>query len=112
MDANAFQIIGFLLAAYSVVANDSLQTLGTYLSSNKGRTPKALQMLFICGVAAAVLLIGWFLHPAGGGLVVVDRKQRRVHRSLLPQQALGGMALGRFAQSIGPLRDVVRVMLM
>ena len=68
MDANAFQIIGFLLAAYSVVANDSLQTLGTYLSSNKGRTPKALQMLFICGVAAAVLLIGWFLHPAGGGL--------------------------------------------
>ena len=68
MDANAFQIIGFLLAAYSVVANDSLQTLGTYLSSNKGRNPKALQMLFICGVAAAVLLIGWFLHPAGGGL--------------------------------------------
>ena len=68
MDANAFQIIGFLLAAYSVVANDSLQTLGTYLSSNKGHTPKALQMLFICGVAAAVLLIGWFLHPAGGGL--------------------------------------------
>ena len=68
MDANVFQIIGFLLAAYSVVANDSLQTLGTYLSSNKGRTPKALQMLFICGVAAAVLLIGWFLHPAGGSL--------------------------------------------
>tara|TARA_B100001939_G_scaffold161780_1_gene139559 strand:+ start:1882 stop:2859 length:978 start_codon:yes stop_codon:yes gene_type:complete len=68
VDANVFQIIGFLLAAYSVVANDSLQTLGTYLSSNKGRTPKALQMLFICGVAAAVLLIGWFLHPAGGGL--------------------------------------------
>ena len=68
MEASALQIIGFLLAAYSVVANDSLQTLGTYLSSNKGRTPKALQMLFICGVAAAVLLIGWFLHPAGGGL--------------------------------------------
>jgi phosphate/sulfate permease len=68
VEASALQIIGFLLAAYSVVANDSLQTLGTYLSSNKGRTPKALQMLFICGVAAAVLLIGWFLHPAGGGL--------------------------------------------
>ena len=68
MDANLFQIIGFLLAAYSVVANDSLQTLGTYLSSNQERTPKALQMLFICGVAAAVMLIGWSLHPAGGGL--------------------------------------------
>ena len=68
MDANLFQIIGFLLAAYSVVANDSLQTLGTYLSSNRERTPKALQMLFICGVAAAVMLIGWCLHPSGGGL--------------------------------------------
>ena len=67
MDANVFQIIGFLLAAYSVVANDSLQTLGTYLSSNQKRTPKALQMLFICSVAAAVLLIGWGLHPQGGG---------------------------------------------
>ncbi len=68
MDVNIFQILGFLLAAYSVVANDSLQTLGTYLSSNKGRTPKIVQMVFICGVAAAVLLIGWSLHPAGGGL--------------------------------------------
>ena len=68
MDVNTWMIVGFLLAAYSVVANASLQTLGTYISSNKGRTPKALQMLFICGVAAAVLLIGWFLHPAGGGL--------------------------------------------
>lgn len=68
VDANIFQIGGFLLAGYSVVGNDSLQTLGTYLSSNKGRTPKALQMVFICGVAAAVLLIGWFLHPGADGL--------------------------------------------
>ncbi|NBQ36127.1 MAG: hypothetical protein EBU42_00660 [Synechococcus sp.] len=83
MDANAFQIIGFLLAAYSVVANDSLQTLGTYLSSNKGRTPKALQMLFICGVAAAVLLIGWFLHPAGGGLVALTQWGAPVSTSFL-----------------------------
>ena len=68
VDANIFQVGGFLLAAYSVVANDSLQTLGTYLSSNQGRTPKALQMLFICGVGSAVLLTGWFLHPDGAGL--------------------------------------------
>ena len=31
MDVNIWMIVGFLLAAYSVVANDSLQTLGTYL---------------------------------------------------------------------------------
>ena len=29
MDVNIWMIVGFLLAAYSVVANDSLQTLGT-----------------------------------------------------------------------------------
>ena len=50
MDVNIWMIVGFLLAAYSVVANDSLQTLGTYISSNKKRTPKAVQMLFICTV--------------------------------------------------------------
>ena len=26
--------IGFLLAAYSVIANDSVQTLGTWIASN------------------------------------------------------------------------------
>ena len=30
-----FGLIGFLLAGYSVIANDSLQTLGTWISSNK-----------------------------------------------------------------------------
>ena len=27
--------LGFFLAAYSVIANDSIQTLGTFLSANK-----------------------------------------------------------------------------
>lgn len=30
-----YMYIGFLLAAYSVIANDSIQTLGTFLASNK-----------------------------------------------------------------------------
>lgn len=29
--------IGFLMAAYSIVANDAIQTLGTFLSSNSHR---------------------------------------------------------------------------
>jgi hypothetical protein len=60
MDVNIWMIVGFLLAAYSVVANDSLQTLGTYISSNKKRTPKVVQMLFICTVTVVVLMMGWF----------------------------------------------------
>jgi mannose/fructose/N-acetylgalactosamine-specific phosphotransferase system component IIC len=29
-----YMVIGFTLAAYSVVANDSVQTLGTFIASN------------------------------------------------------------------------------
>ena len=30
-----WMLIGFLLAAYSVIANDSVQTLGTFIASNQ-----------------------------------------------------------------------------
>ena len=73
MDVNIWMIVGFLLAAFSVVANDSLQTLGTYLSSNRKRTPKAVQMVFICTVTIVVLMLGWYLkngNPAWGRLSV------------------------------------------
>ena len=64
-------VIGFLLAAYSVTANDSLQTLGSYLSSNEHRTPKGVQMMFVCTMTAIVLMGGWFINngePAWGRL--------------------------------------------
>ena len=32
-----YLIIGFFMSAYAVVANDSIQTLGTFISSNKHR---------------------------------------------------------------------------
>ena len=77
MDVNIWMIVGFLLAAYSVVANDSLHTLGTYLSSNRKRTPKLVQMLFICAVTSVVLLLGWFLNngdPTWGRLSVPGKE--------------------------------------
>ncbi len=64
-------IIGFLLAGFSVVANDSVQTLGTYISSNRQRTPKSVQMIFVCCITSIVLFLGWYLHqgePAWGRL--------------------------------------------
>ena len=70
-DVNIWMIVGFLLAAYSVVANDSLQTLGTYISSNKTRTPQVVQMSFICTVTVIVLMLGFLLNngdPAWGRL--------------------------------------------
>ena len=62
MDVNIWMVVGFLLAAYSVVANDSLQTLGTYISSNRARTPKWIQMSFICAITLVVLGLGWCIN--------------------------------------------------
>lgn len=60
-----YLLVGFLFAAYSVVANDSIQTLGTFLSSNSGIR---WYWLFIPAAVImwVVLLGGWFLN--GGDL--------------------------------------------
>ena len=52
-------IIGFLLAAYSIVGNDSIQTLGTFLYSNSHRKWWIL-WLFSSVVMVTVILYGWF----------------------------------------------------
>ncbi len=53
-----FMFIGFLLTSYSIVANDAIQTLGTFLSSNSKR-PWWVLWLFACSVLLAVFLYGW-----------------------------------------------------
>ena len=54
-----YMYIGFLLAAYSVIANDSIQTLGTFLASNKAHFK-----WYTLWMAASVMLVytityGW-----------------------------------------------------
>ena len=56
-----YMIVGFLLAAYAVVANDSIQTLGTFLSSNSHR-PWWVLWLFGSSILGAVLAYGWFAY--------------------------------------------------
>lgn len=58
------QAIGFLLAAWAVIGNDALQTLGPFLQANRGRTPRWLQALALCAVLCGVLLLGWW-HNGG-----------------------------------------------
>lgn len=53
-----FMLVGFLLASYSIVANDAMQTLGTFLSSNSQR-PWWVLWLFVCSVLLAVFFYGW-----------------------------------------------------
>ena len=58
-----FAIIGFLLAAYAVIANDSIQTLGTFLASNAHR-PWWILWIFAAGIMIAALM---FQLVYGGG---------------------------------------------
>lgn len=52
-------IIGFSLAAYSVIGNDVIQTLGTFLSSNEKR-PWYVLFLFAGTILTGVLVYGWY----------------------------------------------------
>ena len=84
-------IIGFLLAGFSVVANDSLQTLGTYISSNRQRTPKSVQMIFVCCITSIVLFLGWYLHqgePAWGRLELFPVPERFTWAYIIPPIAV------------------------
>ena len=57
-----YTIVGFGLAAYSVIGNDSIQTLGTFLASNKERF-KWYTLWFAASVAMTfTLLYGWYFY--------------------------------------------------
>lgn len=73
MDVSTLIILaGFAMAAYSIVANDAIQTLGTFLSSNSHR-PWWVLWLFACGVLTTVLVYGWY---ANGGDVSYGRLEK------------------------------------
>lgn len=50
--------LGFALAGYSVVGNDSIQTLGTFLSSNERRS-WVLLWFFAALILSGTLIYGW-----------------------------------------------------
>ena len=52
--------LGFILAAYSVVGNDVIQTLGTFLTSSEKRFKWWILWIYAAGILSAVLLIGFF----------------------------------------------------
>lgn len=50
---------GFALAAYSAIANDSIQTIGTFISSNRTR-PWWLLWLFMGGIWVITVFYSWY----------------------------------------------------
>ena len=68
--AEFFMIIAFAMAAYAIVANDSIQSLGTFLASNAKR-PWWLLWIWISGIMVVTVSWGWFANggdPAFGRL--------------------------------------------
>lgn len=53
--------VGFAFAGYSAIANDSIQTIGTFLSSNADRRWWAL-WLFLGGIFVVVMTLGWYVN--------------------------------------------------
>ena len=68
-----FALIGFFFAAYAVIANDSIQTLGTFLASNSHR-PWWVLWLFAAGIMVAALLFQLFY----GGGDIADGKLNKI----------------------------------
>ena len=55
---SVWAMLGFAFAAYAVVGNDALQTLGTFISSNQ-KLPWWALFLFASTVLVVVFIIGW-----------------------------------------------------
>ncbi len=58
IDISLWALIGFSLAAYAVVGNDALQTLGTFINSNQ-KLPWWALYLFAATVLVVVFLFGY-----------------------------------------------------
>lgn len=60
-DLTLWMWLGFLLAAYSVIANDSVQTLGTWMASNR-----SVSKFYMWGAASSLLIFtlfyGWYIN--------------------------------------------------
>jgi hypothetical protein len=63
MDLGTFYaFIGFMLAAYAVIGNDSVQTLGTFIASNIRVFKWYWLWLAASAVLAFTMMYGWYMH--------------------------------------------------
>lgn len=76
-----YMVVGFMLAAYSIIANDAIQTLGTFISSNSNR-PWWILWLFASSVLVVVLLYGWYSSTTG------DASYGRLEKIPFPEEGL------------------------
>ena len=86
-----FGTIGFLLAAYSVIGNDSAQTLGTFISSNSKKVKWYWMWAFASIILTATLLVGWMQGDIAFGRLnkIPSPEQFQWYHALAPALLLG-----------------------
>lgn len=78
--------IGFILAVFSVIGNDVIQTLGTFIQSNSKVAWWKL-FIYIGGILSAVLLVGWLMNNGDatyGRLNEIERPENMTVWYLIP----------------------------
>jgi phosphate/sulfate permease len=82
-----FTVIGFMLAGYSVIANDSVQTLGTWIASNRERFHWTVLWAAASGVLLVTLAYGWYVDGGDisfGRLAKIPYKEPQWYHALAP----------------------------
>ena len=74
---NAARWVGFTFAAYAAVSNDSIQTIGTFLASNRHR-PWWMLWLFIGGIFLATVGYSWMTTDVVGAIEMVDGVEQAI----------------------------------
>lgn len=96
-----YMIFGFLLAAYSIVGNDSIQTLGTFLHSNSHRRWWVL-WLFSSSVMVSVILYGWFTYDQDPSY---SRLNKVYDKSVSIKEAQEAINYAKAAVSADPIQE-------
>lgn len=85
-----FTTIGFILAGYSVIANDSVQTLGTWIASNRERFKWTTLWAAAASVLVFTLVYGWY---TGDGDISFGRLNKIPYKEPQWYHALAPLAL-------------------
>ncbi len=84
---NFWAIAGFLLASYSVIANDSIQTLGTFIASNRESIHWKILWLFGASIFSIVVVYGWITYGGDisyGRLTRIDYIEPQWYHAVAP----------------------------
>ena len=84
---NIWALAGFLLASSSVIANDSIQTLGTFIASNKESINWKILWLFGATIFSIVVVYGWITYGGDisyGRLTRIDYIEPQWYHAVAP----------------------------